>query len=84
MKVAFTTRGWDDYDSWLAEDKKILRKINQLIKEAKRDPGAGTGKAESLKGDLSGCWSRRITQEHRLVYTVQGDTLLIIQARYHY
>ncbi len=75
MKVAFTTQGWDEYDSWLAEDKKILRKINQLIKEAKRDPGAGTGKPEPLKGDLSGCcraasgrsigWSTRCRPQFR-------------------
>ena len=75
--------GWADYTSW-AEDRKTLKRINRLIQEAERDPGSGTGKPERLSGDLSGYWSRRIDQEHRLVYTVDGVLLIIVQARYHY
>lgn len=83
MRIAFTTRGWQDYTSWVG-DRKALHRINRLITEAGPDPGAGTGKSERLSGDLSGCWSRRIDQEHRLVYTVDGDQLVVLQARYHY
>jgi toxin YoeB len=83
VKIAFTAHGWDDYVSW-ADDRKALTRINRLIQEAVRDPGSGTGKPERLSGDLSGYWSRRIDQEHRLVYTVDRDQLIIVQARYHY
>ncbi len=83
MRVSFTANGWEDYCSW-SDDRKTLRRINRLIDGATRDPGAGTGKPERLKGDLAGCWSRRIDQEHRLVYTVSGEQLVILQARYHY
>ena len=83
MKIAFTSNGWDDYVSW-AEDRRTLKRINRLIEEAARDPGQGTGKPERLSGDLSGFWSRRIDQEHRLVYTIDADELIIVQARYHY
>lgn len=83
MRITFTTHGWEDYTSW-AGDRKTLQRINRLIIEAARDPAAGTGKPERLSGDLSGFWSRRIDQEHRLVYTVDGDQLVIVQARYHY
>ncbi|MGY1718383.1 Txe/YoeB family addiction module toxin [Blastococcus sp. SYSU DS0552] len=83
MRIAFSSHGWADYTSW-SGDRKILQRINRLITEAARDPGAGTGKPERLSGDLSGCWSRRIDQEHRLVYTVDGDLLVVLQARYHY
>jgi toxin YoeB len=62
----------------------MLARINRLIREASRDPGTGAGKPERLSGDLSGCWSRRVDQEHRLVYTVEADQLIILQARYHY
>jgi toxin YoeB len=83
VKIVFTTHGWDDYTSW-TDDRKMLTRINRLITEAARDPGTGTGKPERLSGDLSGFWSRRIDQEHRLVYTVDGDQLVVVQARYHY
>jgi toxin YoeB len=83
MKIAVTSHGWADYTSWVG-DQKALARINRLITEAARDPGVGTGKPERLSGDLSGCWSRRIDQEHRLVYTVDGDQLVVLQARYHY
>jgi toxin YoeB len=81
--IRFSDEGWADYTSW-AEDGKKLRKINGLIKEAARTPGEGTGKPEPLRGNLSGYWSRRIDQEHRLVYTVIDGDLVVIQARYHY
>jgi toxin YoeB len=83
VKIAFTSLGLEDYCSW-AGDRKTLSRINRLITEAARDPGAGTGKPERLSGDLTGFWSRRIDQEHRLVYTIHADELVIVQARYHY
>jgi toxin YoeB len=83
VRIVFTTHGWADYTSW-SGDRKALNRINRLIAEAARDPGVGTGKPERLSGNLSGCWSRRIDQEHRLVYLVDGEQLVILQARYHY
>ena len=83
MRIAFSSHGWDDYASWTG-DRKVLARINRLITEAARDPGVGAGKPERLSGNLSGCWSRRIDQEHRLVYTVAGDDLVVLQARYHH
>lgn len=84
MKLAFTPTAWDDY-IWFAEhDRKLLKRINSLLKEAMRTPFTGTGKAEPLKGELAGCWSRRIDQEHRLVYSVAKDYLTVISCRYHY
>jgi toxin YoeB len=83
VKIAFTPNGWEEYVSW-SGDRKTLNRINRLIAEASRDPGSGTGKPERLSGDLAGYWSRRIDQEHRLVYTMQNDELVIVQARYHY
>ena len=83
MKIVFTPHGWADYCSW-AGDRKTLTRINRLITEAARDPAAGTGKPERLSGDLAGFWSRRLDQEHRLVYTLHADELIIVQARYHY
>ena len=83
MKIVFTPHGWEDYFSW-AGDRKTLSRVNRLITEAARDPGVGTGKPERLSGDLAGSWSRRIDQEHRLVYTIHADELVIVQARYHY
>jgi toxin YoeB len=88
MEVAFTDHAWDDYLYWQANDLTTLQKINDLIKEIKRDPFKGTGKPEPLKGNLAGYWSRRITGEHRLVYRLTGkkpsQALIIIQARFHY
>ena len=83
MNVVFDKSGWEDYTSWTGEPK-TLRRINRMIEEATRDPGQGIGKPERLAENLSGYWSRRITDEHRLVYTVRGDSLVIVQARYHY
>jgi len=88
MTTAFTDHGWDDYAYWQGNDPETLDKINDLIKEIKRDPFRGKGKPEPLKGNLAGYWSRRITSEHRLVYRISGtkpdQTLTIIQARFHY
>jgi toxin YoeB len=81
--ILFTQKARDDYASWV-DDRKTLRRINRIIEDASREPGSGTGKPERLSGDLSGYWSRRIDQEHRLVYTMRGQDLLIVQARYHY
>jgi toxin YoeB len=81
--IAFSQHGWEDYCSW-SDNRKVLTRINRLIDEAQRAPAVGAGKPERLKGDLSGYWSRRIDQEHRLVYTLEGDQLIIIQARHHY
>ena len=79
----FSPHGWEDYTSW-ADDRRTLKRINRLIEEASRDPAVGIGKPEPLSQNLSGYWSRRITDEHRLVYQVRGEDLYIIQARYHY
>lgn len=81
--LQFTDEGWDDYSSWVGDRKRMLR-INRLIEEAQRDPGVGIGKPERLVGDFAGCWSRRIDQEHRLVYTIDEVGLIVMQARYHY
>ena len=83
MRIAFTPEGWEDYTSW-GDQRKVLQRINRMIAEARRDAGTGIGKPEHLSGDLSGFWSRRIDQEHRLVYTVLDGDLVIVQARYHY
>jgi toxin YoeB len=84
MKLVFAEQAWDDYLYWQAQDPKILERLNALIKECRRIPFSGTGKPEPLRGDLRGWWSRRVTLEHRLVYRVEGDSLLIAQCRYHY
>lgn len=84
MKLTFQTLGWEDYLHWQEADRKMLRKLNSLIKECLRTPFEGTGKPEPLKGEFGGWWSRRIDQEHRLIYRATEDTLLIAQCRYHY
>ena len=84
MKIVFSERAWEDYRYWQGQDRKTLARINQLIREVQRDPVSGIGKPEPLKHALAGYWSRRITEEHRLVYKVQDDALWIAQARYHY
>ncbi len=81
--IKFTSQGWEDYASWAA-NRKVQLRINKLIEEAVRDPAFGTGKPERLSGNLAGYWSRRIDQEHRLVYTVVGEDVIVVQARYHY
>ena len=84
MKIVFLTNGWDDYLYWQKQDKKVLKKVNELIRNCQRTPFSGLGKPEALKNDLSGWWSRRITQEHRLVYRVEKEMLYIAQCRKHY
>ena len=84
MILSFSDDAWDDYLHWQQHDKKILKKINRLIKEIQRDPFEGIGEPEPLKYNWSGYWSRRITIEHRLVYKVSDDNLMIAQCRYHY
>ena len=84
MKLIFAEKAWEDYQYWQKTDKKILKRINALIKEIARDPFEGIGKPEPLKHALSGYWSRRINDEHRMVYKVQDKSLLIAQLRYHY
>lgn len=84
MNVEFSSDGWAEYLYWQRTDKKVLSKINDLIKECQRHPFEGTGKPEPLRGDLSGFWSRRITHEHRLVYRVRDGVLEIVACRYHY
>jgi toxin YoeB len=84
MRLIFAEQAWEDYLHWQDSDKRILKRINALIKEAARTPFAGTGKPEALKHALTGYWSRRINDEHRMVYRVEGEALLIAQLRYHY
>lgn len=83
MKISFTRDGWADYTFW-ATQGTILKRINRMIEEAARDPATGIGKPERLSHNLTGYWSRRITDEHRLVYRLRGEELIIVQARYHY
>jgi len=84
MKLIFAEKAWEDYLYWQANDRKLLRRINTLIQEIQRDPFTGIGKPEPLQHALSGYWSRRINDEHRMVYKIQGDAVLIAQLRYHY
>ncbi len=84
MNIQFSSRAWEDYLYWQKFDKKILKKVNELLKDISRSPYEGIGKPEPLKHALSGFWSRRITDEHRLVYRVEGKTIQVAQARYHY
>ncbi len=84
MKLVFAEQAWEDYLYWQKTDKKILNRINSLIKNISRSPFEGIGKPEPLKHALSGYWSRRINDEHRIVYKVSEDSLLIAQLRYHY
>ena len=84
MRLVFVQQGWEDYQHWQREDRTIVKRINRLIEDALRDPVRGIGKPEPLKYGVAGAWSRRITEEHRLVYLARGDDLVILQARYHY
>jgi toxin YoeB len=84
VKLIFAKKAWEDYLYWQKTDKKMLNRINALIKEIKRDPFDGIGKPEPLKHALSGYWSRRINDEHRIVYKIQQDSILLAQLRYHY
>lgn len=84
MRLVFDQSAWSDYTYWLAEDGAMLKRINRLLSDMLRSPFEGIGKPERLSQNLSGAWSRRIDEEHRLVYMVDGDDLIILQARYHY
>lgn len=84
MKLIFAEEAWEDYLYWQKQDKRVLERINKLIREMQREPFSGTGKPEALKHALSGYWSRRITDEHRIVYRVENVALLVAQLRFHY
>lgn len=84
MKVVFAERAWEDYTFWQQNDKKIVKRINQLIKDILRSPYDGIGKPEKLKHNYSGYYSRRISDEHRIVYKINQNSLMIAQLRYHY
>ena len=84
MNLTWSEKSWSDYLYWQKTDKKLLKKINELLKDTKRDPFNGLGKPEPLKYEYAGLWSRRITDEHRLVYKVYDDTIGVVSCRYHY
>ncbi len=84
MRLSWDRSAWEDYKHWQSADRRVLERINTLIDACLRDPFEGIGKPEQLKYGAQGAWSRRITEEHRLVYLVDGDDLIILQARYHY
>ncbi len=86
MRLSWTGRAWEDYLYWQAHDKKTLKRINELVKDALRTPFEGRGKPEALRFDLAGYWSRRIDGEHRLVYSFDApnNAILIVQCRFHY
>jgi len=84
VRLVFTPHSWEDYRYWQATDRQTLKRLNRLLDDTLRDPFSGIGKPESLRHVLAGCWSRRIDEEHRLVYLVDGDDLVILPARYHY
>ncbi len=83
-KLSFVDESWEDYLFWLKVDKKLFKRLNQLIKETLRNPFEGLGKPEPLKYKYQGCWSRRINQEHRLVYKVLENEIIILSCRFHY
>jgi len=80
----FAPQAWEDYEYWQQTDRSVVKRVNRLIDDALRTPTTGIGKPEPLKYGISGAWSRRITEEHRLVYSVSGDDLIVLQAWYHY
>ena len=84
MNLTWTEESWEDYVYWQQIDKKVSKKINTLIRDIKREPFGGIGKPEPLKHELAGYWSRRITDEHRLVYEVTDYTVIVISCRFHY
>jgi len=83
-KLTWTLAAWEDYTHWQGQDKKTLKRINLLLRDALRQPFDGMGKPEPLRENLSGFWSRRIDDTHRLVYCVDGESLVVIACRYHY
>ena len=84
MPIIFSSKAWEDYEYWIKHDKKKVDRINKLIRDAMRNPFEGIGKPEPLKLNLQGLWSRRIDEEHRLIYEYKEDNLLIVSCRYHY
>jgi toxin YoeB len=84
MRLICSDVAWEDYLSWQQQDRRMVERINKLIKETQREPFTGIGKPEPLKHALAGYWSRRITDEHRMVYKIEGDSMLLAQLRYHY
>jgi toxin YoeB len=84
VKLVFSEQAWEDYLYWQKTDRKILTRINQLVQEIRREPFSGIGKPEPLRPAFAGYWSRRINDEHRFVYKIQGDSVLIAQLRFHY
>jgi toxin YoeB len=84
VRLVFEDHGWEDYTSWLRTDRKMLARINKLVEDIRRDPFTGIGKPEPLKYHLAGAWSRRFDDEHRLVYMVMNEEIVILAARYHY
>lgn len=84
MKLIFADEAWEDYLYWQKQDKRVVGRINKLIQETQREPFTGVGKPEPLKHALAGFWSRRITDEHRMVYRLASDALEIVQLRFHY
>jgi toxin YoeB len=84
MNKTFTDEAWDDYQYWIENDRKKLKRINQLIKEIDRNPYEGIGKTEPLRANLKGFWSRRIDREHRIVYAVESGEIVYIEFRFHY
>lgn len=84
MRLVFTPHGWEDYLHWQSVDRKVLRRVERLLEDCLRDPFDGIGKPEQLRHVLAGAWSRRITEEHRLVYLMDGQDLVVLQVRYHY
>lgn len=84
MNKIFSDNAWEEYASWLTEDRKILKRINELLKDIERNGHKGLGKPEPLKHNFTGYWSRRITDEHRLIYSIDENNINIISCRYHY
>jgi len=84
MKLIFSENAWEDYTYWQKTDKKIVKRINELIKDIQKNKYEGIGKPEPLRHNLSGYWSRRITSEHRLIYKIEKSEILLAQMRYHY
>ena len=84
MRFVFTANGWEDYVFWQTTDRATLRRINRLLDDIARDPFAGIGRPEQLRHALAGAWSRRIDEEHPLVYLIESDDIIVLQARYHY
>ena len=84
MKIEFTREAWKDFEWFLDKDKTMVKRIRELLRDILRNPEEGIGKPERLKFQLAGCWSRRINKEHRLVYKIEKDGIVIISCRYHY